>query len=69
MTVDDVVELEAVEVMSETLQGRIYAIGERRVCIPTGYALAGSTARRPGDRGTLALPRIVANRLALLDRR
>lgn len=69
MAIDDVVELTAVEVMSETLQGRIYAIGERRVCIPSGYALAGSTARRPGERGTLALPRGVATRLALLERR
>ena len=60
----DVVELEAVEALSATVQGLLCQVGERRLSIPSRY-LADSEVRKPGDRGKLVLPRWIATGLGL----
>ena len=60
----DVVELEAVEALSDTVDGLLCRVGERRLLIPARYR-AGSEIRKPGDRGRLVLPRWLAIRLGL----
>ena len=61
----DVVEL-TVEALSDTVDGLLCRIGERRLLIPAPYR-RGSDIQKPGDRGRLVLPRWLAARLGLPD--
>jgi hypothetical protein len=61
----DLVEVHDVEVVGDTGLTLVCSIAGRRVLVPTLQIHPRSTARRPGDRGTLVLPRWLAQNLGL----
>ncbi len=63
----DDVTIKDVEVMSATDMRVLYRVDGRVVTVPPLHIRAGSTATRTGQRGTLILPRWVAEELALVD--
>jgi hypothetical protein len=51
------VEFRDVEVLEETVDGLLCRIGQKEVVIPSPLLQPGTAVRRPGDRGTLVIPR------------
>ena len=62
------IELDAVEALSETLDGLYCRVGDRCLTIPRRF-LQGSDVHRPGDRGRIVLPRWFATAAGLPVRR
>jgi len=59
----DVVEFIDVEVLSDTGLALICVVQGKRVMVPPRDIQWGSTVWGPGDRGTLIIPRLLAERL------
>lgn len=64
----DEVTLDGVEVVKANDMRVVYRVDGREVSVPPLHIRPGSTATRTGQRGTLVLPRWVAQQLALLGR-
>jgi hypothetical protein len=62
----DVVEFIDVEVLSDTGLALICVVQGKRVMVPPRDIQWGSTVWRPGDRGTLIIPRLLAERLSTI---
>jgi hypothetical protein len=62
----DVVEFVDVEVLSYTGIALVCVVGGKRVMVPPRGIQWGSTAWRPGDRGTLIIPRLLAETLGMI---
>ena len=62
----DVVEFIDVEVLRDTGLVLICAVQGKRVMVPPRDIQWGSTVSRPGDRGTLIIPRSLAERLGAI---
>ena len=63
MAREDVVEFIDVEVLSDTGLALICVVQGKRVMVPPRDIQWGSTVWRPGDHGTLIIPRLLAERL------
>ena len=66
MAAGDVVEFNEVEVLSDTGLALICVVQGKRVMVPPRDIQWGSTVWRPGDRGTLIIPRLLAERLSTI---
>jgi hypothetical protein len=71
MELDDPVALEAVEALSEVLYDDravlTCCVGTRRFAVPRYFVLRESAVQKPGDHGSLVIPRCVAAELGLLN--
>jgi hypothetical protein len=65
MTASDHVTYSDVEVLVATATALIVRVKNKRVTVPRGDVEPGTSVQRDGDRGTLVIPRWLADTLGL----